>query len=262
LLSALKRFPFLFFLVYTLSPSYSQQDKVILPEYNVHPIHHAIELDGNDIDSAWQNIEYSAPYWEYFPLDTGYSAQTTQFKMALDENNFYILVKCYSKGTKFVTPSLRRDFRAGGSDNITFLIDPNGDRTTAYFFGINPYGVMREGLVANGGADVKDFTVSWDNKWKAVSTIYKNYWIAEMVIPFKTLRYNKNVKSWRMNSYRFDTQSQSSMTWSHIPRNQWIFGLAFMGLIHFESELPDPGSNISLIPYALADRNREFISGF
>jgi Domain of unknown function (DUF5916) len=256
----LKRHLLIFCFVLLRHSAYTQGHKPTSPEYDVHPIHQAIELDGNDLDSAWQGIEYSTPYWEFYPLDTGYSSQTTQFKMAVDENNFYILVKCYSSGTKFVTPSLRRDFRAGGSDNITFLLDPNGDRTTAYFFGINPYGVMREGLVANGGADVKDFTVSWDNKWKAASTIYKKYWIAEMVIPFKTLRYNKNIKSWRMNSYRFDTQSQSTMTWSHIPRNQRIYGLAFMGLIHFEQNLPDPGSNISLIPYALANRNREYIT--
>lgn len=239
---------------------YSQEQRPTLPEYDVHRIHGPIELDGNDLDSVWQDIPYSTPYWEYFPLDTGYSKNTTQFKIAADENNLYILVKCYSSGEKYVTPSLRRDFRAGGSDNITFLIDPNGDRTTAYFFGMNPYGVMREGLVSNGGADVRDFTVAWDNKWKGVSTIYKKYWIAEMAIPFKTLRYNKEVRTWRLNSYRFDTQSQSSMTWTHIPRNQGIFGLAFMSLIHFDHVLPDPGSNISLIPYGLVSRDRDFLT--
>ncbi len=235
----------------------AQEARPNTPEYLIHAIDQTITLDGNEEDPAWQSIDYSTPYWEFFPMDTAYSPHTSQFKMAIDKNNLYILVKCHSIDNHYVTPSLRRDFRAGGSDNITFLIDPNGDRTTAYFFGVNPYGVMREGLLSNGGADVKDFTVSWDNKWNSVCKIYDGYWIAEIVIPFKTLRYRKELRTWRMNSYRFDTQTLSSMTWSHIPRNQWIFGLAFMGTMRFESDLPDPGSNISLIPYTLASRTRE-----
>ena len=66
-------------------------------------------------------------------------------------------IKVYSSGKDYIIPSLRRDFRAGGNDNITLLFDTFNDATNAFIFGSNPYGVRREMLLSNGGTDTRDF---------------------------------------------------------------------------------------------------------
>ncbi|MCB0643269.1 MAG: carbohydrate binding family 9 domain-containing protein, partial [Phaeodactylibacter sp.] len=160
-----------------------------------------------------------------------------------------------------VTPSLRRDFRAGGNDNISLIFDTFNDKTNAFLFGINPYGVRREALISGGGSTLEGFQTSWDNKWDGEAMIYEGYWTAELAIPFKTLRFKEGGTSWRFNSYRFDTQANEQTLWVPIPRNQWIFNLAYMGDMHFDAPLQKPGTNISLIPYVAGSVVQDFENG-
>lgn len=208
-----------------------------------------ILIDGELNEAAWFTGRPAANFWENFPADTSYCAWKTEIYMTFDEDNLYIAAKCYAPGKEYVVPSLRRDYRAGGSDNITFLLDPFRDRTNAFVFGMNPYGVMREALISNGGNSTSDWLGEWDNKWRGESAIFEGYWSCEIAIPFSTIRFPEGQTSWNFNSYRFDTQSNTRSTWQPIPQNQIIMSLAYMGNMNWE-EAPKAGkSTISLIPY-------------
>ena len=103
-----------------------------------------------------------------------------------------------------------------------------------------------------------DFVDSWDNKWFGEAKIHENYWSAELAIPFKTLRFNEGSKKWRFNCYRFDTQSNERSNWMRIPRNQWVFNLAYMGEMHWEKAPEKPKTNFSLIPFGTANYSQNF----
>jgi hypothetical protein len=51
------------------------------------------------------------------------------------------------------------------------------DRTNSFSFGMSPFGVQREGLVVNGGAQSDDLSLSWDNKWVGESKMYEDFWV-------------------------------------------------------------------------------------
>jgi len=132
------------------------------------------------------------------------------------------------------------------------------DKTNAFAFGVNPYGVQREGLIANGGnsrrrgrrgSGSEDFTLTWDNKWYSEARIYEDHWIAEMAVPFKTIRFKENMDSWLINFYRVDSEYAERSTWSPIPRNFRLINLAFNKELKWDEPLKNPGKNISLIPY-------------
>jgi len=218
-----------------------------------------IVLDGELNESAWQRSEPAKDFWTYFPTDSARAKYDTEVYFAYDEDNLYVAVKLYSPSQDYAISSLKRDFRAGGSDNFTLLFDTFGDGANCFMFGMNPAGVRREGLISGGGRSLDGFTTSWDNKWKGESKIHDGYWISEMAIPFKTLRYTEGAKNWRFNCYRFDMQSdERTSTWNRIPNNQWMFSLGFMGDLQFETPLPKPGANFSLIPYASGGVIRDF----
>lgn len=208
-----------------------------------------ITVDGNLDEASWFTGSPAANFWEYFPNDTAQARVQTEVYMTYDDKFLYVAAKCYSVGEDYVVPSLRRDYNAGGNDNITFLFDPFNDRTNAFVFGMNPLGVVREALIANGGTGRDDWNGSWDNKWTGTSKIYDGYWVCELAIPFSTLRFREGSKEWNFNCYRFDTQSGTRSTWQHIPRNQIIMSLAYMGKMHWEEPLEKPGANISVIPF-------------
>lgn len=218
-----------------------------------------IQLDGKLDEPSWFDGAPANNFWSYFPDDSTRSPVQTEIYMAFDDNYLYIGAKCYSVGEAYIVPSLRRDYRAGGNDNLTFLFDTFNDRTNAFVFGINPLGVRREALVSNGGVDPgRDWDSSWDNKWDGVAKIYDGYWISELAIPFTTLRFPEGSQEWNFNSYRFDTQSNTTSTWNQIPRNQIITNLAFMGKMQWEEPLQKPGSNVSLIPYVSSNYEKDF----
>jgi len=218
-----------------------------------------ITIDGELKEESWSKPKPADDFWQYFPSDSILAVNKTEISFLYDDKNLYVGIKCYSSGTDYVIPSLKRDFRAGGNDNITLLIDPFNDRINAFLFGTNPAGVQREGLVSNGGEDLSNFSVAWDNKWRCEAKIFDTYWTAEMEIPISILRFNPGVDKWSFNSYRFDTQSNERSTWNQVPRNQWIFNLAFMGDMLWDEALDsEQKSSNSIIPYATAGTSKNF----
>ena len=208
-----------------------------------------------------KNAKPATNFWQNFPVDTLQAQNQTEIYMVYDESHLYVGIKCYSSSNEYVTQSLRRDYRAGGSDNVTLVFDTFNDGMNSFVFGMNPFGVRREALIANGGQQRTDFNESWDNKWKGESRMHEGFWVGEMAIPFKTLRFNEGSTHWRFNSYRFDTQTNERSSWQRVPRNQLIMGLAFMGDMIWEEPLKKPGPNISIIPFIAGSTARDFEEG-
>lgn len=224
----------------------------ISEDININKTSEEIVLDGILDEETWKSCKVHAKdFFQYFPSDSILAEEQTTIRMSFDDENLYVGIECFTSGDNFVIPTLRRDFRAGGNDNITLLIDPFNDGINAFMFGTNPAGVQREGLISNGGTSLNGFSTSWDNKWKCQTKIYEDKYVAEMSIPFSTLRFNKSTKQWKFNAYRFDMQSNERSTWINIPRNQWIFNLGYMGNLNFSEEINATGSKFSLIPFGI-----------
>ena len=246
------------FIVFSLN-AIAQNKKV-----NVSYITEEIKLDAVLDEASWYKKKPATDFWQYFPTDTLQAINQTEITMLFDDHNLYLGIKVYSSGNNYIIPSLKRDFRAGGSDNITLLFDTYNDGSNAFLFGTNPDGVMREALVSGGGKELRGFTSSWDTKWESVTKQYDNYYISEWAIPMSAFKYKEGETRWRFNSYMFDTQSNERTTWIQIPQNQFIFNLAFMGDMVFEKPLGKSKTPISIIPYintiAINDyeENKEF----
>ncbi len=142
-----------------------------------------ITIDATLDEKAWSLAEPAKDFYNYFPSDTTLAKAQTEIRFLFDDENLYVGIKVYAAGNDYIVPSLRRDFRASGNDNITLLFDTFNDATNAFVFGSNPMGVKREILLAGGGNDVSGFNIAWDAKWFAESKIHDNYYILEWAIP-------------------------------------------------------------------------------
>ena len=234
---------FSLFIIFSLNAIAQNKD------VNVSYINEEIKLDAVLNEASWYKKKPATDFWQYFPTDTLQAKNQSEITMLFDDHNLYIGIKVYSSGNNYIIPSLKRDFRAGGSDNITLLFDTYNDGSNAFLFGINPEGVMREALVSGGGKELRGFTTSWDTKWESVTKQYDDYYISEWAIPLSAFKYKEGEIRWRFNSYMFDTQVNERTTWIQIPQNQFIFNLAFMGNMVFEKPLGKSKTPISIIPY-------------
>lgn len=223
----------------------------------------SIRIDARMDEPDWTTSDVAKDFKQFFPYDTSLAKAQTEVRILYDDQNMYLFAKMYNLGPRtYVTPSLRRDFRGEANDGFTVVFDPFQDRTNGFVFGANPYGVQREGLVANGGGTgPTDFSLNWDNKWYSESAIHDDYWVTEMAIPFKTLRFKQGLDKWFVNFYRIDSYNAERSTWSPIPRNFDIVNMAFNRELIWDQPLRKPGANISLIPYLAGGLQKDFEQG-
>ena len=230
------------------------------PKYfTVKHIAETIVIDGVLDEPIWESMEAAADFQQYFPSDSILADHPTEIKMAVDNTTLYIGITAKSIGNNWVTPSLKRDFRASTSDGITLMFDTFNDGTNAFLFGINPHGVRREALISGGGQDIRGFNTAWDVKWKGETKSYDTYYTAEFAIPLTSFKFKEGETQWRFQSYRFDMQSNERSVWYKVPQNQFLVNLAFMGTMNFEKPLGKSRTPLAIIPYINAISQQDFI---
>jgi hypothetical protein len=207
-----------------------------------------ITIDGKLTEGAWHRAKPARDFWQQFPDDSTRARRTTEVRMTYDKNNLYIAIVAFQK-QEYVVQSLRRDFSTGGNNDVVQVnIDTFHDKQNAFQFAVNPYGVQREGLVSNGD----NFSSDWDNQWYSQVRTYRDRWIVEIAIPFKTLRYRTDADAmrWGINFFRYNLSDNERSSWAPIPRGFSSSDLAFSGTLAWDRRPPEPGTNIALIPYA------------
>ncbi|MBL7871828.1 MAG: carbohydrate binding family 9 domain-containing protein [Cyclobacteriaceae bacterium] len=229
------------------------------PTFNIKRATGSIQLDGVPDELVWRDAEVISDLFQQFPNDTSRSVLKTEFRATYDDDFLYFSAVAYDnvKGG-YVISSLRRDFRGAGLDGIAVILDPFQDVTNAFFFGLSPAGVQREGLIANGYLRREDLDLSWDNKWYSETKIHDGYWTVELAIPFKTLRFKGESNRWNVKLYRQDSKENERAIWPLTPRFFEPGNLNYTGEMIWDTPPKKPGSNISLIPYAKGQMSRDF----
>jgi len=218
-------------------------------------------IDGILDEPFWETADGPRDFQQYFPTDSVLAEQPTEIKMVVSATHLYIGLTIKSIGSNWITPSLKRDFRASNGDSMSLVFDTFNDGTNAFLFGINPYGVRREVLISGGGSDLRGFNTSWDVKWKGESKIHGDYYTSEMAIPLTSFKFKDGETKWRFQSYRFDMQTNERSTWHRVPQGQFLVSLAFMGDMHFEKPLSKSKTPLAIIPYVNAITDKDFDSG-
>lgn len=215
-------------------------------------------IDGILDEYFWKAAEGPHDFQQFFPSDSVLAEQPTFIKMVVSSTHLYIGLKVQSIGDKWVTPSLKRDFRASTGDSMSLVFDTFNDGTNAFLFGINPYGVRREVLISGGGQDLRGFNGSWDVKWEGESKIYGDYYTSEMAIPLTSFKFKEGETKWRFQSYRFDLQTNERSVWHKVPQGQFLVNLGFMGEMNFEKPLGKSRSPLAIIPYINTIAEKDF----
>ena len=244
-------------LIISCTTLFAQKTKQVFVKYIKTDISE-ISIDGLLSEAHWAKAKTTSNYWQYFPSDSLKANNQTEVKMMFDDKNLYVAIKVHAKSNDFIIPSLRRDFRASGNDNVTLIFDTFNDGSNAFFFGTNPAGVKREALLSGGGTDLRGFNLAWDTKWVCKTQILDDAYIAEIAIPLTAFKFREGETKWRFNSYQFDTQDNEQNTWMNIPQNQYIFSLAYMGEMIFEKPLGKSRAPIAIIPYINTFSGKDF----
>ncbi|PWT78492.1 MAG: hydrolase [Bacteroidetes bacterium] len=249
--------PYVLFFVWCLfSIASFAQKKNYSYQLHIQPVSSPIKIDGDADDIAWQTAATADNFFMVLPMDTSFAEVKTVVKVAFDKQNLYLLAVCYNGKEEgpYMVESLKRDFSFLKNDNFLLFIDPFDDRTNGFTFGANAAGAQWDGTMYEGGK----VDLSWDNKWYSVVKNYDDKWILEAAIPFKTIRFKKGIREWGINFSRNDLKSKEKSSWAPVPRQFPTASLAYTGTLVWDEPPPEPGPNISLIPYALVGVSKDY----
>ena len=215
-------------------------------------------IDGETNDPGWANAEIATNFFMVLPMDTGAARVRTDVRMSYDDENLYLLAECYHLlPGRYYVESLRRDFVFGKNDNFLLFMDPFDDQTNGFSFGANAAGAQWDGTMYEGGK----VDLNWDNKWRSSVKTYPDKWVFEAAIPFKSIRYKKDITRWGINFSRLDLKTTEKSSWAPVPRQFPTASLAYTGLLLWDAPPPTPKVNMSFIPYVLGGINKDYEKG-
>ena len=212
-------------------------------------------VDGVADDLAWQDADVAKDFYNVLPMDTSFSRAKTEVKMAFDDENIYLIAICYhALPGRYYVESLKRDWQFGNNDNFIFFMDPFDDQINGFTFGANASGAQWDGIEYEGSR----VSLSWDNKWTSEVKSYDDRYVFEMSLPFKSIRYKKGITEWGINFSRLDLKTTEKSAWAPVPRQFPTSSLAYSGVLVWDQPPPEPGPNVSIIPYTLGRVTKDY----
>lgn len=221
------------------------------PQVSIQYTDVPLQIDGLINEEAWQQAAIIPSFLQHTPTNGQAANNQTQVRILFDDRFLYIAAHCQQASDKgFVVQSLKRDFNFSDNDAFEIYIDAFTDANSGFNFGVNPFGVQRDGIIPNGG--IKKIDLTWDGRWFAEVAKQADGWTVEIAIPFKTLRFNPDLTSWNINFARSALRQNEISTWVPIPRGFSLATLALMGQLHWVRPPPYIRHNVALIPYLAA----------
>jgi len=222
-----------------------------------------IKLDGQLNEAVWQNAQAVSDFWLSFPVDDKKADLSTSMKVTYDDNFIYIAAEMNDpNGT--IIQTLKRDVNFWSGDNIVVVLDPVNQKSNGFMFGVNPYGVQMEGLLTGdtgsrgsrpGSGAMND---DWDNKWFSKVTKGATGWVAEMAIPFKSLRYDETKTTWGINFIRTEASNNTFHVWSQVPVQFRSVDLNYTGALIWDKAPKKAKGNVAIIPYVSGSTFKDF----
>lgn len=235
------------------------------------------KLDGLVSEGMWQRIEPATDFIQQNPDEGQPSPERTEVRFAFDDQNLYIAIICFdSQPENIVITQNRRDGELNDTDSVQILLDTFNDDQNAVIFGTSPTGIEFDAQVSKagqsrgggggparaggqGGAQrggATAFNLNWDAVWEVRSQITARGWEAEMVIPFRTLRYRAGEGLWGVNIMRNLRRRNELSFWSPISRAFRLTQVSSAGSL--EGLETTTQRNLKLLPYVLGGFSQDY----
>lgn len=258
-----KRLVLAFLLVGAL-PAFAQQDATVFPpdsikkEAKATKITRHLRVDGRLDEAEWALAQPISRFVQVEPFQQQPASHDTEVRLLYNHDYLYIAARLRdSLGRRALrVPNLRRDFDYGGSDQFGVALDGFHDQRNAMAFMTNPYGSQRDLLCFDDAI----FDVDWDARWRVRTTRTDSGWVAEIALPWKTLRYARfapgdTAQTWGINFYRNRRATNELTVWAPVPRAFSPVRMNYAGQLT-GLQPPPPRPNVQAMPYLLVSDDR------
>ena len=235
------------------------------------------EIDGRLDDDAWRDAVKITEFVQMNPLEGAPATEETEVYLAYDSTNLYVGVYAHYTDMALIRANRVERDQTTRDDKLTLYFDPFMDQQRAYVFSVNGYGVQgdatlqstgggrggrRSGAPGSGGGSpggdspgvIPQGDTSWDALFSSAGGLRQDGWMAEVAIPFKSLRYPSRgggaAHRWGFQIVRNIEGKDERAVWSPVSRGIVGF-LSQMGTLDGMTSL-STSRNIELLPTVTA----------
>ena len=206
-----------------------------------------IRVDGQLEERDWREAPPIGPLLQREPREGAEPSEATEIRVLYDEDTLYVGVVCRDRTpSAIVSTQLLRDADLESDDSIFVVLDPFFDHRNGFFFQVNPSGARADGQVAN---NAEHWNRDWDGIWDAAARITEEGWVAEIAIPFKTLRFKPGQSVWGLNVERRLKRHNETDRWASARQDIWITNLSAAGRLEGLEGIRQ-GRGLDIRPYA------------
>jgi hypothetical protein len=256
-----KGYYFILALTLLATTELSAQSNQVRKSIEAYPLQETdvILLDGNLFESFWEKVPVATDFLQQEPVENSPATERTEVRVSYDKNNLYIAVMLYDSDPSGIKAfQKRRDQPLDTDDRFMFILDTYNDQRSAYYFEINPAGLMGDGLLRVGQGT--NFNKAWDGIWRVWVKRGDHGWSAEIRIPFMTLNFNPDNEIWGINFQRTVRRKNEETLWAGNQRHQGLFRPQDAGQLTGLKNLSQ-GIGLEANPYALVTHVRQKENG-
>ncbi len=233
----------------------AQAQQVSVPAARAVRTPQPIRLDGRLDEPAWKLAEPIGPLIQRDPREGEPATEETEVRILFDEQALYFGIVCRDRTpAAIVSTQLTRDADLEVDDRVLVVLDPFFNQRSGFFFEVNPAGARADGQIANND---EHRSYDWDGIWDAAARITPEGWVAEIMIPFKTLRFKPGQTVWGLNIERHIKRRNENDRWASPRRDIWITNLAAAGRLEGLTDVRQ-GRGLDIRPFVSGGHeNRE-----
>jgi len=202
-------------------------------------------IDGFVNDNVWNGAAATKDFYQKEPRNGEPITERTEFLLLFDHHNIYLGIRCFDDPKGIIAKELARDVSLGEDDRIQIIFDTYLDGRSGYWFQLGPRGSMGDALINENG---KYFNKSWDGIWEGRARITERGWEGEIIIPFKTMGFDKSSDTWGLKYIRYIKRRSETATWPAVSINSDKFQISDCGRLTGLTEMTQ-GIGLDLIPY-------------
>lgn len=260
----MKQILFTFF-VFNSIFSFAQDAEIFKPdsakkELEATQITTSLRIDGLLNDAEWKKAKSSPGFTQIEPFQGRKPKNETDVKVLFNRQYLYLAIFARdSLGKKAIRATdFKRDFNIRQHDFVSLVFDGFNDKRNAMSLATNPYGVQRDLL----SFDDLYYDADWDGLWRVRTSRTDSGWVAEVAIPWQTLRYPKtteSIQNWGINLQRTRRLTNEISSLSPYPRSFSVLRMDYAGVLK-NLQPPPPKPNVRIQPYFLT--SYDYYKGF
>jgi len=232
-----------------------------------------IIVDGKLDEPIYQELVPITELIQMKPDEGELVSEKTEAYVFYDDKNIYFSFRCYDSEPDRIIAQVENRDALRSSDRVAVLVDTFHDLRNGYVFKVNARGIQEDAIMSESrggggrgegrmrGAGMRDN--SWNGVWHSATSMFEGGWMAEMSIPFKTLKYpSKPVQAWGLQLGRSIARKNESSLWYPLKRFDMSMKPSKCGVLQGLRELPNY-RNLDLIPFTSfrQETSSEYLSG-